>query len=368
MSGISMDSESTAIPNDQAVVAAKKPLLIQVDAQKYYYWCACGRSKKQPFCDGSHKGTSFQPLVWQAPKDEKVLFCTCKQSKNPPFCDGSHNQLDAKYGKSDDPQSVVSDADVELVEFAVLNEHYLRAALDNGCYVIRPRVPDDTKQSITREATIAKSLGSVHLDQYEIRLNEGQSPVWQVDGSDVVLFVMAGFGEVVIAGRATPIEPHCGVFIKAGESFQIVQHEALLINATVCPSDANWQELTTHHSHFDTSISPRVQGVDPEQQQAMADRFFQVLVDDSTQGSETTLFIGHVPQSRAAHHRHLYEETISVLSGQGFMWTDRTKAEIRPGDTIYLPAQQSHSVECCNADGLFLVGAFYPSMSPAINY
>ena len=60
---------------------------------KSYWWCACGRSKKQPFCDGSHKETQFRPLEWKAEKAEQVWFCACKRTGNRPLCDGSHKKL-----------------------------------------------------------------------------------------------------------------------------------------------------------------------------------------------------------------------------------------------------------------------------------
>ena len=78
---------------DELVIAQKAPYPVDVEAGKTYYWCACGRSKTQPFCDGSHQGTSFSPLAYQAEKNGTVYFCGCKQSKNPPLCDGSHNKL-----------------------------------------------------------------------------------------------------------------------------------------------------------------------------------------------------------------------------------------------------------------------------------
>jgi CDGSH-type Zn-finger protein len=56
-----------------------------------YYWCTCGLSSKQPFCDGSHKGTGLKSLCYKAEQSGPVYFCGCKQTKNPPFCDGSHS-------------------------------------------------------------------------------------------------------------------------------------------------------------------------------------------------------------------------------------------------------------------------------------
>lgn len=78
-----MNAETPTIPS----VA---PIEVSVEQGKTYWWCACGRSKTQPFCDGSHKGTSFTPLKYRAGETESKRFCVCKQTASPPFCDG-HN-------------------------------------------------------------------------------------------------------------------------------------------------------------------------------------------------------------------------------------------------------------------------------------
>lgn len=77
----------------QPVVAAKTPFPVEVEAGKTYWWCACGLSKKQPYCDGSHKTTDLTPMKFEAARSEKVWFCGCKQSAKKPFCDGAHNKL-----------------------------------------------------------------------------------------------------------------------------------------------------------------------------------------------------------------------------------------------------------------------------------
>lgn len=74
------------------VRAADLPFVVDVEAGKTYFWCACGRSKSQPFCDGSHAGSGFEPLVYQALKNQKIFFCGCKASRKAPLCDGSHNR------------------------------------------------------------------------------------------------------------------------------------------------------------------------------------------------------------------------------------------------------------------------------------
>lgn len=77
----------------EPIVAQKSPYPVELEAGKTYFWCACGRSRKQPFCDGSHKDTGISPLVYSAAEAKKVWFCGCKSTKKSPLCDGSHNAL-----------------------------------------------------------------------------------------------------------------------------------------------------------------------------------------------------------------------------------------------------------------------------------
>jgi CDGSH-type Zn-finger protein len=72
------------------VRASDAPYAVNVEKGKDYYWCACGQSKTQPFCDGSHKGTNFSPVKYQAGESKTVYFCGCKQTASQPLCDGSH--------------------------------------------------------------------------------------------------------------------------------------------------------------------------------------------------------------------------------------------------------------------------------------
>lgn len=75
------------------IIAQKAPFPVEVEAGKTYFWCACGRSARQPFCDGSHKDTGLAPLKWEAGETKKVFFCGCKASEGLPLCDGSHSRL-----------------------------------------------------------------------------------------------------------------------------------------------------------------------------------------------------------------------------------------------------------------------------------
>ncbi len=78
---------------DTPEIAQKAPYPVEVEEGKNYFWCACGKSQNQPFCDGSHKGTDFNPVKYTAEATKKVFFCGCKHSAGQPLCDGSHSKL-----------------------------------------------------------------------------------------------------------------------------------------------------------------------------------------------------------------------------------------------------------------------------------
>jgi CDGSH-type Zn-finger protein len=77
---------------DTSALTAGGAIEVPVESGKTYWWCACGRSRSQPFCDGSHKGSSFTPLSYKAAETASKSFCACKQTSTPPFCDGTHQQ------------------------------------------------------------------------------------------------------------------------------------------------------------------------------------------------------------------------------------------------------------------------------------
>ena len=66
---------------------------VDVEPGKEYWWCSCGRSQKQPFCDGAHKGTEFTPQAFKLEEKKTMWLCACKQTKNSPSCDGAHKAL-----------------------------------------------------------------------------------------------------------------------------------------------------------------------------------------------------------------------------------------------------------------------------------
>lgn len=74
---------------DKPIIAAKRPAAVLLEPGQYF-WCACGRSQKQPFCDGSHKVTDIKPMPFEVTEKKEYHLCQCKQSKKKPFCDGTH--------------------------------------------------------------------------------------------------------------------------------------------------------------------------------------------------------------------------------------------------------------------------------------
>ena len=74
------------------VIADKKPTVLELEAGTYY-WCRCGRSENQPYCDGAHKGTGFSPMEFTLEETKRVALCNCKYTGKEPFCDGRHKHL-----------------------------------------------------------------------------------------------------------------------------------------------------------------------------------------------------------------------------------------------------------------------------------
>ena len=78
---------------EKAKIAGKTPQMAQLEKEKKYAWCACGKSVNDPWCNGAHKGSGFSPKTFQEEESKTAALCMCKQTKNPPYCDGAHKSL-----------------------------------------------------------------------------------------------------------------------------------------------------------------------------------------------------------------------------------------------------------------------------------
>lgn len=77
---------------EKPIRAGDGPIMVNLEKEKDYYWCACGKSSNQPFCDGSHKGSEFSPVKFRVEEDVTKALCSCKGTQNAPYCDGSHRK------------------------------------------------------------------------------------------------------------------------------------------------------------------------------------------------------------------------------------------------------------------------------------
>lgn len=340
-----------------------KPCLVTLEEGKKYAWCTCKLSKAQPFCDGSHKDTDHRPMVFKAEKSEDVLLCACKATRSGPYCDGSHNNLEDEYAEAS-PEEIAS-----MKGSVFVDQDGGKAVVDGGAYVM---TPDDEKDTVVGnlryQPIITEEDGATKLSLHRLMVAPGTTSWLEYKGVDTVLYFVSGAGRVDIAGKSFDVDKEAGIYIKPGEAFRIFTDQDMVIIATACPMLTDMTVSDDHKSRFDQSQAERYVAFDMAKANVMANRFYQELVDTKVGSMEVTQFIGQVPKSRAAMHRHLYEEAIVILTGYGRLWTGTKWAEVNTGDVLFLPHRQGHSLECTAEDGMILMGVFYPSGSPAINY
>lgn len=352
--------------SDTPIIARAKPFLVSVEQGKRYLWCACGRSKTQPFCDGSHAGTELMPISFTAEKTKDILLCGCKHTRSSPYCDGAHNNLEDTY------EEATADEIAAMKNAAVVSRNngiFGKALLDGGAYVLTPDMASAEKnETLSILQLISRTDGANRLSLAQIKAQPGRSAWRRHDDSEVVLFVVSGRGVINIEEKPFNVGPETGVFVKRGEAYCVEATEEMRLMAAICPEPEAESHPVKPEGRFDTNLPVRCVAVADAQSNVMADRFYQILVGEEIGSSEVTQFIGGIPKSRAVFHRHLYEEAIVILSGEGVMWTKTRCAPVKPGDVIFLPARQGHSLECTVDEGMRLMGAFYPAGSPAINY
>lgn len=345
-------------------VALNKPCLVSLEQGKKYAWCTCKLSKTQPFCDGAHKGTDKQPLVFKADKTEDVLLCTCKATQAGPFCDGAHNNLVDEYAEAS-PEEILSMKGSIFVE----RDGSGKAVIDGGAYVLTPGDENDTVAGTLKyQPVIASEDGASKLSLHRLIASPGMTPWLQYEGVDTVLYFVEGRGQIDIAGNIFEVAKEAGIYIRPGEAFRIISNEDMVVYATACPMLSELTVREQNDTQFQADHPERYIAFDQATASVMANRFYQELVDKKVGSNEVTQFIGQVPLSRAAMHRHLYEEAIVILTGYGRMWTGTKWADVKTGDVLFLPHRQGHSLECTDEGGMMLMGVFYPSGSPAINY
>src|SRR5262249_52883553 len=165
-------SRKVSRPMSAPHVARPRPYLVTVKAGRTYFWCACGRSARQPSCDGSHEGSAFTPVKFVAgPRDEELLLCGCKRTREQPFCDGAHTNLPGG-SPLDDPESP-ENLRVPRVE----ERDGARLLLNGGCYVFSPALAALAERGALRYCTmVSGELGSEFQTQLFLSVSGGPSP------------------------------------------------------------------------------------------------------------------------------------------------------------------------------------------------
>jgi CDGSH-type Zn-finger protein/mannose-6-phosphate isomerase-like protein (cupin superfamily) len=353
----------SAAEDTPITIASRKGFYYEIKAGKRYLWCSCGRSKQQPFCDGSHAGTSFLPVPYKAERDEEVIFCGCKHTSTRPFCDGAHSNLPDGY-RDNDPDSPENRGVTMVpagVDPAVL--------LDGECYVFSTHRAALARRGAMRYTpVISPATGALYQSHFYTEVDRGASPVISADARHTVLFIASGDGAIEIGGHRFAVGPLTGVYIRPSEAYRIIAASPMQVFISNGPGSEHLVWLENMPANFVNAHPLRCAEIDPSQRHKMAARYYQLLVNREHGSTVVTQFIGNIPLSKAEPHRHLYEEALLFLNGTGVVWTEKTKTTVGPGDVLFLPRKQLHSVQCVTPGGFDVVGVIYPGDNPAINY
>jgi quercetin dioxygenase-like cupin family protein len=174
---------------------------------------------------------------------------------------------------------------------------------------------------------------------------------------------------IEIGTRRFQVGPTDGVMVLPGEGFRLTADGSacLQVFVSMCSANALLRPAETMPP-FNESHPERVARIDQQQRKAMGTRFFQHLVDGRLGAQNAVQFIGHIPQSKASMHRHLYEEAVIVVAGEGVIWNENVRAVVRTGDVIFFPRKHVHSLQCTSPDGMDVLGVIHPGDNPGINY
>ena len=246
-----------------------------------------------------------------------------------------------------------------------------KTELEGGCYVTHAGDLEFRDTANWSEASaIDRQTGANNLSLSLIRVATGTTPCRVYPDSEAVLYVLRGAGALTISGVTFPLTATTGACIQPGESFALtnVQETELELLVCVCPPALKTVWVSDMRPNFDARHPIRSVETDKQKMHETGNRFYQLLADEQICSGQITQFIGRIPQSKAKDHSHLYEETIVILSGEGYMWAGEKRARVRSGSIIYLPSRQSHCLECTACEGMTLVGHFYPAGSAAISY
>ena len=201
------------------------------------------------------------------------------------------------------------------------------------------------------------SRGSEILEQRIVHYAPGRSRPVETGDRIAVLYVVSGLGDIYVAGAAHPVEAATGVYVAAGESYEVENPgpDELVLVLVTAPSTANGSPAERR----------AVREADQPTLTASGDREFRYLVTDEVGCHDVTQFRGDIAPGRAPDHSHVYNEVIYVLDGEGALHTEGEDAPVRAGSCIHLPAYLMHSLENSGDSTMRIVAVFHPAGDPA---
>ncbi len=249
--------------------------------------------------------------------------------------------------------------------------------LANGCRVVASHESEWQSEGTRQYRTpINRASGARDIAQTISHYERGRAPLRCNATSEEVLYVFAGSGVCRIEGMTYNIRQGSAIYMPPQAQYQIENpNDDLLKIVSVCcspQSDSNGVEAAeSGASAGGSKPNPACNLVIHESDRAAiatGDRSFHLLVHKDLGCEHVTQFLGLIPPSRAPRHFHTYEEAIYILQGSGIVWADDESCEFSVGTSIYLPPGQRHCLENPGPEEVRLIGVFYPSGSPAVNY
>ncbi|MDH3606432.1 MAG: cupin domain-containing protein [Acidimicrobiia bacterium] len=220
--------------------------------------------------------------------------------------------------------------------------------------------PDDT---VSTRTTIDASVGAEHLEQRVLHFATGRSRARHALGRDEVAYVVSGSGTLVLAGDSHELTPDMGVYIRAGEGYEVDNPgaEDLVLVSVTAP------EPSEGDVPVERSVTVRV--ADQPTIPAGKDREFRFVINPDAGCRDVTQFVGWIPPGRAPTHHHLYDEVIYVLDGSGVLHLEgQPDVPISTGSCIHLPPPVQHCLENTGDRPLRVLGVFHPAGSAAEAY